>query len=44
MPAIEVELSENLYHKVGIAASEHLETTSEYLQKLYQNPFVKNLN
>jgi len=43
MPAIEVVLSENLYHKVGIAASEHLETTSEYLQKLISESIREEL-
>lgn len=34
MPAIEVEIPEDLYHKVGAVASEHLETMKEYIEKV----------
>ncbi len=43
MPAIEVELPEDLYHKVGAVASEHLETAREYLQKLISESIREEL-
>lgn len=43
MPAIEVELPEDLYHKVGVVASEHLETAREYIQKLISESIREEL-
>lgn len=34
MPAKSIEIPEELYQKVGAVASEHFETTKEYIQKL----------
>lgn len=41
--SIEVELPEDLYRKVGRVASEHFETTKEYIRKVVSDSILEEL-
>lgn len=41
--SIEVELPEDMYHKVGAVASAHFETTNEYIKKLISDSIREEL-
>ncbi|MDP3103602.1 MAG: hypothetical protein Q8M95_03230 [Candidatus Methanoperedens sp.] len=41
--SIEVELSEDMYHKVGAVASAHFETTNEYIKNLISDSIREEL-
>jgi len=41
--SIEVELPEELFRKVGTVASEHFETTKEYIQKVVSDSIREEL-
>lgn len=41
--SIEVELTEDMYHKVGAVASAHFETANEYIKKLISDSIREEL-